>query len=59
MRTYFLSAFIVAFLLVSGCASTTPIKDLGLPPVSTIEGTCSGQVFSDTKIGGFAAISRS
>ena len=25
-------------LMVSGCAGTTPIKNLGLPPVSTIEG---------------------
>lgn len=26
-------------LLVSGCAGTTPIKNLALPPVTTIEGT--------------------
>lgn len=26
-------------LMLVGCASTTPIKDLALPPVSTIEGT--------------------
>ena len=25
-------------LLLAGCAGTTPIKDLALPPVSTIEG---------------------
>ncbi|WP_019865834.1 single stranded DNA-binding domain-containing protein [Methylovulum miyakonense] len=25
-------------LMMSGCASTTPINNLGLPPVSTIEG---------------------
>ena len=26
-------------LMVSGCAITTPIKDLGVPPVTIIEGT--------------------
>ena len=31
----------VAAVAVTGCAGTTPIKDLALPPVSTIEGTVS------------------
>lgn len=29
----------VVVLTISGCAGTTPIKNLALPPVSTIEGT--------------------
>ena len=38
MKTIYLSLLAVAVLTVSGCAGTTPIKNLGLPPVSTIEG---------------------
>jgi hypothetical protein len=33
---YLLAAFV---LMTSACAGTTPIKNLTLPPVSTIEGT--------------------
>jgi hypothetical protein len=36
-RSCCLLALIV--LVTSGCAGTTPIKNLALPPVSTIEGT--------------------
>ena len=39
MKTGFLSFLVVAVLVVSGCAGTTPIKNLALPPVTTIEGT--------------------
>ena len=39
MKTGFLSFFVAAALMVSGCAGTTPIKNLALPPVTTIEGT--------------------
>ncbi|HUS73657.1 MAG TPA: hypothetical protein VMY06_11375 [Sedimentisphaerales bacterium] len=39
MKTILLSIVAVAVLLVSGCAGTTLIKDLGLPPVTAIEGT--------------------
>lgn len=38
MRTSVLSLLVVAVLTTSGCAGTTPIKNLALPPVSTIEG---------------------
>ena len=38
MKTSFLSLLAIFVLMVSGCAGTTPIKNLGLPPVSTIEG---------------------
>ena len=38
MKTIYLSLLAVAVLMGSGCAGTTPIKNLGLPPVSTIEG---------------------
>lgn len=31
--------FAVLVLMASGCAGTTPIQKLALPPVSTIEGT--------------------
>lgn len=31
--------FVVLVLMASGCAGTTPIRELALPPVSTIEGT--------------------
>jgi len=37
IRLFGLLALIV--LMTSGCAGTTPIKNLALPPVSTIEGT--------------------
>jgi len=39
MKTKLLSLLAMAVLLVSGCAGTTLIKDLALPPVTTIEGT--------------------
>lgn len=39
MRTGFLSLSALVVLTVVGCAGTTPIKNLALPPVSTIEGT--------------------
>lgn len=39
MKTIFLSLLTVVMLAVSGCANTTPIKNLALPPVSIIEGT--------------------
>ncbi len=35
-KHFFISIFI---LILAGCSSSTPIKDLVLPPVSTIEGT--------------------
>ncbi|CAH1206506.1 conserved exported hypothetical protein [Candidatus Nitrotoga sp. BS] len=38
MKTSFLCLLAIVVLMVSGCASTTPIKNLALPPVSTIEG---------------------
>ena len=38
MKTSFLSLLAVVVLMVSGCAGTTPIKNLALPPVSAIEG---------------------
>lgn len=39
MKTSFLSLLAVVVLIISGCAGTTPIKNLALPPVSMIEGT--------------------
>lgn len=39
MKTRALSPLAVVFLAMSGCAGTTPVKNLALPPVSTIEGT--------------------
>ena len=39
MKTSFLSLLAVVVLITSGCAGTTPVKNLALPPVSTIEGT--------------------
>jgi len=39
MKTILLFIVAMAVLLVGGCAGTTPIKDLALPPVTTIEGT--------------------
>ncbi|MEQ1531512.1 MAG: hypothetical protein ABL925_19530 [Methylococcales bacterium] len=38
MKTSFLSLSAVVVLMISGCAGTTPVKNLALPPVSTIEG---------------------
>jgi hypothetical protein len=38
MKTSLLSQLAVVVLMVSGCSGTTPIKNLALPPVSTIEG---------------------
>ena len=38
MKINFLSLLAAVILMVSGCASTTPINNLALPPVSTIEG---------------------
>ncbi len=42
MKISFLSLLAVIVLAVSGCAGTTPVKNLALPPVSTIEGAVSG-----------------
>lgn len=39
MRIDVLAIAIGAVLLVSGCAGVAPIKELVLPPVTTIEGT--------------------
>jgi hypothetical protein len=39
MKPRFLRLAALVVLLTSGCAGTTPIKNLALPPVSTIEGT--------------------
>jgi hypothetical protein len=39
MKTVFLSFSVLVALIVSGCAGTTPIKNVPLPPVTTIEGT--------------------
>ena len=38
MKTSCLSLLAGVVLMVSGCAGTTPINNLALPPVSTIEG---------------------
>jgi len=39
MKRLVISIFIAVFvILLNGCAGTTPIKNLALPPVSTIEG---------------------
>ncbi len=39
MRNFVISIVIAVFVfLLNGCAGTTPIKNLVLPPVSTIEG---------------------
>ena len=39
MRNYVISIVAALFVfLLNGCAGTTPIKNLALPPVSTIEG---------------------
>lgn len=42
MKISVLSLLAVVVLAISGCAGTTPIKNLALPPVSTIEGAVSG-----------------
>lgn len=39
METRLLLLLAVVALMTSGCAGTTPIKNLALPPVSAIEGT--------------------
>ena len=41
MRPRVLPLFAAIALMSAGCAGTTPIKDLALPPVSIIEGTVS------------------
>ena len=38
MKTSFLLPLAVVILMISGCAGTTQVKNLALPPVSTIEG---------------------
>jgi hypothetical protein len=38
MRNLVISTVALFFFLLNGCAETTPIKNLALPPVSTIEG---------------------
>ncbi len=38
MKTKALSLSALVVLTISGCTGTTPIKNLALPPVSTIEG---------------------
>ncbi|MES1982637.1 MAG: OB-fold nucleic acid binding domain-containing protein [Pseudomonadota bacterium] len=38
MKTIYLPLLAIVILMMSGCASTTPINNLALPPVSTIEG---------------------
>ena len=39
MRKLFISMTTVVFvILLTGCTGTTPVKNLALPPVSTIEG---------------------
>lgn len=38
MKIKFFLAFSITTLLISGCATITPIKSLPLPPVTTIEG---------------------
>jgi len=39
MKRILLSLGVLVVAVVSGCVSTTPIKNIGLPPVTTIEGT--------------------
>ncbi|GMR21353.1 MAG: hypothetical protein BMS9Abin36_1953 [Gammaproteobacteria bacterium] len=39
MKTLFLPLMTMLVFILSGCAGTTPIKNLSLPPVSTIAGT--------------------
>jgi hypothetical protein len=38
MKTIFIAMVALIVVMVCGCAGTTPIKNLGLPPVTTIEG---------------------
>ncbi len=39
MRRIFLSFGALVVLMISACGGSTPIKKIGLPPVTTIEGT--------------------
>ena len=39
MKAVLFSVLAIIVTMVSGCAGTTPIKNLALPPVTTIEGT--------------------
>jgi len=39
LKAILLSLSAVVVLIASGCAGTTPVNNLTLPPVSTIEGT--------------------
>lgn len=39
MKRIFLAFGALAVAIVSGCAGTTPIKNIGLPPATSIEGT--------------------
>lgn len=53
MKTIGLPLLALVVLMMSGCASTTPINNLALPPVSTIEGNItqldeSGFILTDT-----------
>lgn len=63
MKSITLSFWAVVVLMVGGCAGTTPIKNVPLPPVTTIEGTItqlddngftltdnSGSIFVRTKL---------
>ena len=63
MKTGSLPLLAVVVLISNGCAGTTPIKNLALPPVTTIEGTIthldengftltdnSGSIFVRTKL---------
>jgi hypothetical protein len=39
MKIILISFLAIIALVIIGCSGTTPIKNLGLPPVTTIEGT--------------------
>jgi len=39
MKTIFIALAALVVVMASGCAGTTPIKNIALPPVTTIEGT--------------------
>jgi len=39
MKAVLLSVLAIVVTMVSGCAGTTPVKNLALPSVTTIEGT--------------------
>ncbi len=41
MKAISMSVLVTIALMVGGCAGTTPIRNLALPPVSAIEGTVS------------------